>query len=185
MDQQKQQLRIRFETLLREHHDMLLAYIRSHMGRAGSADDLFQKTMLEAWTHLDKYDPSLPAGPWLRGITRNVINSHRRDDARRWRRLEKLAAQRLEQHFEYIEDKAQMEFEEVLDALKDCMEQLDQRYSEPLKHSYWGGLSVKEAAIQTGLSFEACKKRLQRGREMLRQCLTGKEVLAPHEGGTS
>lgn len=164
---------------------MLLAYIRAHTGRGGAAEDLFQKTMLEAWTHLDKYDPDRPAGPWLRGIARNVIHSQRRDDARSWRRLEKLAAQRLDQHFDYIEDKAQLEFDEVIDALKDCMEQLDARYRDPLRLCYWGGLGVKEAAEKTGLTLEACKKRLQRGRMMLRQCMTGKGVLMPPEVSSS
>lgn len=185
MDQHRHQFRARFEALVREQHDMLLSYLRAHTGRVDAADDLFQKTMLEAWTHLEKLDPDRPAGPWLRGIARNMINSQRREDARRWRRLEGLAAQRLDQHFDLIEDNPQLEFDEVIDALKECMEQLDARYRDPVQHCYWGGLPVKEAAEKTGLTLEACKKRLQRGREMLRQCMTGKGFLTPPEGGSS
>ena len=164
---------------------MLLAYIRAHTGRTSIADDVFQRTMLEAWAHFDKYDPHLPAGPWLRGIARNMINSERRDNARVWRRLEKVAAQRLEQHFDYIEEQAGLEFAEVVRELKDCLGRLDLLYRAPLECCYWTGLSVRDTADRTGLSLEACKKRLQRGREMLRACMTGKGVLAPPEGSPS
>lgn len=158
---------------------MLLAYIRAHLGRTIVAEDVFQRTMLEAWVHIDKYDPQLPAGPWLRGIARNMISSERRDDARVWRRLEKVAAQRLDEHFDFIEERAQLEFAEVIDALKECLGQLDLLYRAPLECCYWMGLSVKDTANRTGVTLEACKKRLQRGREMLRACMTGKGVLAP------
>lgn len=164
---------------------MLLTYIRAHTGRTSVADDVFQKTMLESWAHFDKYDPQLPAGPWLRGIARNMIKSQRRDDARTRLRLEKVAAHRLDQHFDYIEEKAQLEFAEVIDALKDCLGQLDPMYRVPLQSCYWSGLSIKDTANMTGLTLEACKKRLQRGREMLRACMTGKGVLAPSEDSPS
>lgn len=160
---------------------MLLTYIRAHTGRTSVADDLFQSTMLEAWSCFDKYDPQLPVGPWLRGIARNMISSQRRGDARAWRRLEKLAAQRLDRHFDYIEEEAGLDFAEVIGSLKDCLGQLDPRYRDPLQCSYWAGLSVKDTADRTGLTLEACKKRLQRGREMLRACMAGKGVLAPAE----
>lgn len=176
--------RDRFEVLVRTQHGMLLAYIRAHVGQSERADDLFQKTMLEAWTHVEKFDNSRPAGPWLRGIARNVINSERRDDARRWRRLEEFVAQRLDDHFEYIEVTAQMEFDEVIGVLKDCLGKLNRLYQAPLQYCYWGGLSVREAAEESGLTLEAFKKRLQRGREMLGRCLSGKGILAPAEGGS-
>ncbi len=77
-----------------------------------------------------------------------------------------------------------MEFDEVIGVLKDCLEKLNRLYRTPLQHCYWGGLSIREAAEQTGLTLEACKKRLQRGREMLKRCLSAKGVLAPAEGGS-
>lgn len=164
---------------------MLLAYLRAHTGQAATADDLFQKTMLEAWTHLERLDPDRPAGPWLRGIARNLMNSQRRDEARQWRRLDKLAALRLDQHFDHVDHEPQLEFREVMDALLDCLEGLAPRYRGPLEHCYWGGLPIKEIAVRVGVTLEACKKRLQRGREMLRDCMTGKGVLAPPEGDPS
>lgn len=164
---------------------MLFAYISAHTGRTSIADDVFQKTMLEAWACFDKYDPQLPPGPWLRGIARNMMKSQERDDARVWRRLEKVAAQRLDQHFDYIEEKARLEFAEVIDALNDCLRELDPLYRAPLQSCYWAGLSVKDTAKEVGLTLEACKKRLQRGREMLRSCMTGKGVLAPPEASPS
>lgn len=164
---------------------MLLSYIRAHTGRTTVADDVFQKTMLEAWAHFDRFDPRRPAGPWLRGIARNMISSERREHARVWRRLDKVANQRLDRHFDYIEEHAGLEFAEVISALKDCLGRLDLLYRAPLECCYWTGLSVRDTAERTGLSLEACKKRLQRGRELLRLCMTGKGVLAPAEDNPS
>jgi RNA polymerase sigma-70 factor (ECF subfamily) len=184
MDVPIHERRDRFEALVRKQYGMLLAYIRAIAGQSERADDLFQKTMLEAWTHFEKFDSRRPPGPWLRGIARNVVNSERRVDARRWRRFEEFVAQRLDDQFDYIEDKAQLEFDEVIEVLKDCLEKLNRLYRTPLQHCYWGGLSVREAAEKTGLTLEACKKRLQRGREMLGRCMSGKGVLAPTKGGS-
>lgn len=182
MDSHTQDCRDRFEALVRLQYGMLLTYIRAHAGQSELADDLFQKTMVEAWTHFEKFDSRRPAGPWLRGIARNVINSERRDDARRWRRLEEFVARRLDDQFDFIEDKAQLEFDEVIGALKACLEKLNSIYQTPLQHCYWGGLSVREAAEKSGLTLEACKKRLQRGREMLGRCMRGRGVIAPAQG---
>ena len=61
-----------FETLVREHADMLTVYLRSALGDTSDVDDLFQETMVVAWRRLDDFDQTRPFGPWLRGIARNL-----------------------------------------------------------------------------------------------------------------
>ena len=46
---------------------------------------------------------------------------------------------------------------------------------------YFDGFSAAEVAERFELSLEACKKRLQRGRAMLAECLKTKGVLAASE----
>jgi RNA polymerase sigma factor (sigma-70 family) len=88
----------------------------------------------------------------------------------------------LDHHFEFIEDNPDLEFEEVIDCLMECLEQLTPNYRSPLQHYYWDDLPVKEIAAKVGVALETCKKRLQRGRKMLRDCMKIKGMLAPAEG---
>jgi len=72
-----------FETLVREHADMLTIYLTSALGDVPDVDDLFQETMVVAWRRLDDFDHTRPFGAWLRGIARNLLLAHRREQSRR------------------------------------------------------------------------------------------------------
>src|SRR5207244_4127634 len=67
-----------FEILVREHTDMLTAFLRTLLGRDPAVDDLFQETMLVAWRRLKDYDRSRPFAPWLRGIAQVLVLEHAR-----------------------------------------------------------------------------------------------------------
>jgi RNA polymerase sigma-70 factor (ECF subfamily) len=71
-----------FETLVREHADMLSIYLRSALGNTTDVDDLFQETMIVAWRRLDDFDQSQPFGPWLRGMARKLLLAHDRKRCR-------------------------------------------------------------------------------------------------------
>jgi RNA polymerase sigma-70 factor (ECF subfamily) len=57
-----------FETLVREHADMLTVYLRSALGDVSDVYDLFQETMIVAWRRLDDFDHRRSFGAWLRGV---------------------------------------------------------------------------------------------------------------------
>ena len=67
-----------FETLVREHADMLTVYLRASLGNSPDVDDVFQETMIVAWKRLDDFDHTRPFAPWLRGIARNLVLAQRR-----------------------------------------------------------------------------------------------------------
>src|SRR5438477_7044185 len=67
-----------FEILVREHVDMLGAYLRTLLGSDSSVDDIFQEAMLVAWRRLPDYDRSRPFAPWLRGIAQLLVMEHAR-----------------------------------------------------------------------------------------------------------
>ncbi len=71
-----------FETLVREHAEMLTAFIRGTVRDGSLVDDIFQETMLTAWRRLDEYDKQRPFGSWLRGIAARVQLAAYRKSAR-------------------------------------------------------------------------------------------------------
>ncbi len=163
-----------FEILVREHADRLMAFSRAVCRDRSAAEDLFQETLLRAWRGLDGYDRERPFGAWLRGIARNTAHELFRkvmrtvDDAI----LDVVAAQA-----DRFDGSAGTEFRERLAVLEDCIAALARPYAETIEMTYRGGLSVERIARQVSGSTEAVKKRLQRARAMIAECLARKGLL--------
>lgn len=178
-----------FEVLVREHADALLASIRAGAGRA-HADDVFQETVLVAWRRLADYDRTRPFGPWLRGIARLVAL----DLAGRHRRMQIAdpatfdAIERNVAAFERARidgPEPAMSFRERLAALDDCLSRLPAMYADVVQATYRETKQLADVAHAIGGNEELVKKRLQRARAMLAECLRAKAAFADeNDGGT-
>jgi RNA polymerase sigma-70 factor (ECF subfamily) len=167
-----------FEILVREHAEMLMIYLRSVVRDAGLVDDLFQETMLTAWRRLDDYDKSLPFGPWLRGIAGKLILAQRRKSARGFLVCDAEVLMYLEAQHQALQRQPGDILDEKLDTLRDCLQQLPDRYRECIRLRYTEELAVESLAQRLELGLETVKKRLQRGRARLLACLQSKLALA-------
>lgn len=163
-----------FEILAREHAQTLLAYLRSVVRDAASVDDLFQETMLTAWRNLDEFDRTRPFGPWLRGIAGKLVLAHYRKDARRFVYCDAVVLEQLDDRFEALHRQPGDNLDEKLDRLRDCLKILPEPYRRAVELRYKDGLKGKTLADRMGLSVENVKKRLQRGRQRLMECLERK-----------
>ncbi len=163
-----------FEILVRENADMLIAYIRSGVRDDASADDIFQETMLTAWRRLDDYDKGRPFGPWLRGIAARLLLAHHRKAAQSFTAGDEETLDYLSQRFEALHRRPGDTFDEKLDALQDCVEKLPEPYRETIKLRY--GEDIKPSGIveRLGLAAETVKKRLQRAKARLLDCINRK-----------
>ena len=72
-----------FEILVREHADMLMAYLRALAWNDALVEDAFQEAIIVAWRRLPDFDRSRPFAPWLRGIARNTLLGIARKHQRR------------------------------------------------------------------------------------------------------
>jgi RNA polymerase sigma-70 factor (ECF subfamily) len=160
-----------FEILAREHADMLAAYLRSLVLRNQTVEDLFQETMLVAWRRLADYDRSLPFGPWLRGIATNLVLSHRRRAAAECLTCEPEVIAALEERYRRLEAAPADSFRERLDRLATCLERLPPLMRDAVDLVYRRGLSLKALAASVQASEEAVKKRVQRARQLLAECV--------------
>jgi RNA polymerase sigma-70 factor (ECF subfamily) len=161
-----------FTILAREHADMLITYIRSVVRDANVAEDLFQETMLVAWRKLADSDQTLPFGPWLRGIAGKLILEHRRKAAARATLActpELLDA--LESEFSAFEQRPGDTFRSRAERLLTCLEHLPALMRDAVHLVYARGLSLQALATSLGATQEAVKKRVQRARQLLAECL--------------
>lgn len=160
-----------FEILVREHADMLTAYLRSSIDSTADIDDLFQETMIVAWRRLDDYDRSRPFGLWLRGIARKLVLAHYRTKsaAPRWCTPEVLDA--IDSRFENFTTGSEDTFRDRVEVLLDCIQRLSDRLRQVIELAYGRGLSYREVALAVNEREEAVRKRAQRARSQLYECV--------------
>ncbi len=167
-----------FEILVRENADMLLAYLRSSVERTADVDDLFQETMVVAWRRLDDYDRARPFGAWLRGIARTLILAHfrKQSSAPKWCTPDVLDA--LDARFERFAANTEETFRDRTETLLDCIRRLSTRLREVIELAYGRNLTYREVALAMNEPEEAVRKRAQRARRQLYECLQSAGVNA-------
>jgi len=163
-----------FGILVRENAAMLMVYLRSAVRDPAVVDDLFQETMLIAWRTSDRFDQSRPFGPWLRGIAAKVVLAHRRQAAKAMPVCNEAMLEQFETRLAAIQQQPGDTFDEKLDCLRRCLEQLPELMRETIRHRYTMRLSRAETASRLNTTVEVIKKRLQRARSALLDCVLRK-----------
>ncbi len=160
-----------FELLVRDNADMLTAYLSAALRDGTAVEDVFQETLLVAWRRLDECDTSRPFGPWLRGIAAKLVLAHYRKCARREQLCGQDVLDELELKFAQFHRLPGKNFDEKLDALRNCIERLPQKYKQAVDLHYKDEMAVPAAAERLAVGIEAFRKRLQRARGRLFDCL--------------
>jgi RNA polymerase sigma-70 factor (ECF subfamily) len=161
-----------FEALVREHADMLTVYLRSALGNVPEVDDLFQETMIVAWRRLDDFDHTRPFGPWLRGIAKKLLQTHYRKEMSR--PCTEVTLDRIEARLAQIGNNSGDTWKEKLEVLRGCVRGLPEDYHAVVMRRYFQGQAIQQLAGALGLSTAAVKKRLQRARAWVLECMERK-----------
>ena len=157
-----------FEVLVREHIGPVRALLLSAVRNAAIAEDLVQEAFLVAWANLDRYDRTLPFGPWVRGIASRLAWNHRRKQSRsKVAYFESKDLQALEQQFDRFDQATGDTFEEKVDALRFGLTRLTDLQRQVIDLHYEQEMPCAQIATRLGLGLEAVKKHLQRGRAAL------------------
>jgi RNA polymerase sigma-70 factor (ECF subfamily) len=164
-----------FEILAREHADMLTAYLRSLVWSASSVDDLFQDTMLVAWRRLADYDAAMPFGPWLRGIAQRLVLEHHRKGRARPTTTDPAVLAELDRRYEDLSRAHGDTFRQRAERVMKCLARLPDHMRDAVEMVYVRGMLMAAAAQSLGSSEEAVKKRVQRGRQLLAECVRSAE----------
>ncbi len=166
-----------FMILVEEHAPMLMTFIRATVFDSQAAEDLFQDTMVTAWRRLESYDSSRPFRAWIRGIARNHVLEYYRDVRRRPAWCTDDILQELDARIEQLASRPGDSWEEKLSALAECLEALPDGLRQVIDLHYRESLSTEAIASSVGARREAIKKRLQRSRSWLADCLKRKAVI--------
>ncbi len=163
-----------FEILAQENSRMLIAYLRCIVHNEAAIDDLFQETMVVAWRRLDDCDLSRPFGPWLRGIASKLTMAYHRKQKRTPISMDETVLAHLDSNFEAVSSRPGDTWDDKLEGLDECVEKLPTEYHEIIHLRYHREESVVRMAELLKIPLETCKKRLQRARLRIADCLRSK-----------
>jgi RNA polymerase sigma-70 factor (ECF subfamily) len=157
----------RFERITRAQQSMMLVYARTLLRDEELARKVVQEALLAAWRGMERFDVSRDTGAWLRGIIRNKWKDACRREGRR--------PEFTEENLEYLDLKMERLSERpaIFDDLAECREKLPEDMKEVIRLSYDEGAKSEEAGEHMGIAAATVRKRLERARILLRDCLEG------------
>jgi RNA polymerase sigma factor (sigma-70 family) len=144
-----------------------LAYCAT--GNVSRSEDLAQETFVSAWKQLAELREPAKLRPWLCSIARSLISK----EFRRQGREPDHAAESLEAVDEWVSPEPlppdQVISDEEKAILWRSLERIPEIYREPLVLFYREHQSIEAVAQDLGLSEDAVKQRLSRGRKLLQE----------------
>jgi RNA polymerase sigma-70 factor (ECF subfamily) len=167
-----------FEALIQENAQSLRIFLHSALRDPSLIDDIFQETMIVAWRSIERFDQDRSFGKWIRGIARNLILSQRRAAARQIVLNDTDLIGMIDDHCESIQLMSNDFLDDELTRLRKCVDALPATYRDAIKLRYQNEIRGQRLAASLGTSWDNVKKRLQRGRKILFECMEGKWAAA-------
>ena len=161
-----------FAELVERHGSLVLATCRRQLNDASTADDVFQATFLVLARKASSNGWQTSIGPWLHAVAVRLARK-----ARSRRIVPTLDPSAASGYSAPICDPAApLAWEEVKGALDDELAQLPATLSQPLVLCYLQGRTRDEAARSLRISLAMLKRRLERGRNLLRDRLSRRGI---------
>lgn len=128
------------------------------------AEDLAQEAFIEAFVHLNRYNPKFRFSTWLYKIATNLAISRLRH--RRSIRMDEDELDRVLSDLPGAQDLAlHQELHEAVDALPS-------QYRTVVSMHYWQGKSYSEIALRMGTSVGSVKGWMSRAKKQLKEVLS-------------
>jgi RNA polymerase sigma factor (sigma-70 family) len=156
-----------FGVLVRRHSGLVYGICRRFLADPHDAEDAFQATFLVLACKAGNIRKMDSLASWLFGVATRVAGKMRARAAQRRQREQRImwkAKQSLA-----VSDN--VSWRDTCRALHEEMSRLPDKYRIPLLLCYWEGQSQEEAARQLGWPRGTLKRRIEDGRERLRQRL--------------
>jgi RNA polymerase sigma factor (sigma-70 family) len=157
-----------FAALVRRHGPLVLGLCRRWLGNLHDAEDVFQATFLVLARRAASIRKRQSLASFLHGIALRLAARARTEAARRRRPF--LATELVDNP----DPLQHLSASELRQALDDELDLLSERYRAPLVLCYLQGRTQDEAARELGWSKGTLRRRLSRGRDLLRARLTGR-----------
>lgn len=159
--------------LIEQNRRWLQAWFLSVLGDPGAAEDLVQEVFAQALRSGDRYDGSRPFGAWLRGIGRNLLMAHLRQQRKGVvcvapELLDRLDARAAEEEaaFGGPDDK-----DRRLAQLRTCLGRLTDRARQLVLLRYREDQSSAAIGERLAMTAAAVDMALSRARKKLAECV--------------
>src|SRR5512136_1486590 len=162
-----------FRLIVERYQTLIASLAYCATGNVSRSEDLAQETFVSAWKQLAELREPAKLRPWLCSIARSLISK----DFRRQGREPDHAAESLEAVDEWVSPEPlppdQVISDEEKAILWRSLERIPEIYREPLVLFYREHQSIEAVAQDLGLSEDAVKQRLSRGRKLLQEQFLG------------
>jgi RNA polymerase sigma-70 factor, ECF subfamily len=152
--------------LVREHQAEVWRYLRFLGAAAADADDLTQETFLAVARSTFEARSRPETTAYLRTVARNQLLMARRRDGRQIDTVDLAAAEAV-----WAEAAGDDGLGGYLDALAECVSQLEGRAQDAVHRFYQNQEGRTEIAEALGMKPDGVKTLLRRTRDLLRQCI--------------
>lgn len=159
-----------FEALLSRHAALVLGVCRRVLHDPHDAEDAFQAAFLVLARKAGSISKQESLGSWLHGVARRTALRVKGDAARRKARETNYAVRMLSV------PATAMTWEEIAPILDEELDRMATKYRGPLVLCYLEGRTRDEAAENMGWSVRTLMRRLDEGRELLRQGLARRGI---------
>jgi len=148
-----------------DYYPQLKRFVSNRIKNQADTEDIVQQVFIKVNNHLDDLKEKEKLSSWIYQITRNSMVDYFRKE--KWN-------DELPAHLQTMDDYEEPDLaQEVINCFESTIQQLPEKYKEALELSMLKGMSQKELSERLGISYSGAKSRVQRGREMLKELLTG------------
>jgi len=162
--------REKFSELVRESHAELLVYARSLTHEDTNSRDIVQDSFVVAWKNISKFEVTRDFGSWMRGIIRNKWREQLRKNKRQVS-MDDEVLEGLEAEMRSWQSMRDDGGPSVFIKLEQCMKRLPETLMQAVTSFYYEGDSTDEAAEKLSIGGATLRKRLQRARVSLKDCI--------------
>lgn len=176
-----------FDTLYKDHVDLMYRFAHRLCGEPEAAKDLVQETFLNAYRGIDRFRGDAQISTWLYTIaSRACLRMRRRRKGAPERELsleEFIPTSDGEFHLQIpidgLSPEAALQNKQLREALDTAINQLPKKYKMVLVLRDMEGLSAKEVGAIMSLNERAVKSRLHRARLFVRRELSARGLGKP------
>lgn len=157
-----------FEELVKRHQAGVRGFLSARLSRKEEAEDLAQEVFLTAFRKRGTFSGEVKVEAWFRGIARNLLMNH----VRKFRAKPIGGSEELQM---MLDEGMKEESEgELVEALRECVNELGGSSRELVTERYLEGVSVRELESKTGRGYSALTMQLHRIRVSLAECIENK-----------
>jgi RNA polymerase sigma factor (sigma-70 family) len=160
-----------YEVLIREHERMVFAYALEIVGERALAEDVVQEAFVRGYEQLRSLRDKGAFAPWIRAIARNLALDALRAAGRETTMAPEVI-EGMEDVLRRFDDAERGDtWGERLTVVRRCFDRLPEALKTCSGLFYFEGKRAKEIAVSLEVQFDAVRKRLERARAVIRDCV--------------